>query len=82
MVHVHGALRSNAPAFSQEAPSARLAEAALQRIAQAEEPAAAGGAGAAAPALADLPPAIAALLPPRHYEGGEVCHAHARALKV
>jgi len=80
---VPAALRSDAIACLQEAPSARLAEAALQRMAEAEEQAAAGGAGAAAaPALADLPPAIAALLPPRHYAGGGLSHVRARACKV
>ena len=54
---------------AEEAPSTRLAAAALQAAAQAEEAAGAAGDRDQEPALDRLPPAIAALLPRRPYTG-------------
>ena len=65
---------------AEEAPSTRLAAAALQAAAQAEEAAAAAGDGGEQPALDRLPPAIAALLSRRTYAGR--CLGTAASLSV
>ena len=54
---------------AEEAPSTRLAAAALQAAAQAEEAEGSAGGRSEEPALDRLPPAIAALLPRRPYTG-------------